>query len=55
MLIFLMDLNSTSSYDAETGILTLNLVNSGETAATAELQRFRFEFLHRQKKAAVNL
>ncbi len=28
--------NSTSSYDAETGMLTLNLVNSGETAATAE-------------------
>ena len=27
---------STSSYDTETGILTLNLMNSGETAATAE-------------------
>ena len=27
---------STSSYDAATGILTLKLVNNGETAATAE-------------------
>ena len=29
-------MNSTSSYDAETGMLTLNLVNNGETAATDE-------------------
>ena len=35
--------NSTSSYDAETGILTLKLVNSGETAATAEPATIQIE------------